>query len=41
MYVQGGGEKRRLCITQEDLTVALEDVKPSVSLEERQRFTEM
>ena len=41
-YQGGGGvRKTRLCITQDDLTAALKDVKPSVSVKERQKFTEM
>lgn len=40
-YQGGGDERRQLCITRDDLAEALKDIKPSVSQEERQRFTEM
>ena len=40
-YFQGDGDRKRLSITLEDLTVALKDVKPSISVQERQRFTDM
>ncbi|CAI8007733.1 Peroxisomal ATPase pex1 [Geodia barretti] len=40
---QGGGERkrRRVKITLEDLTVALEDVKPSLLVKERQRLADI